>query len=374
MSIRFSAEDLATLTRVTRHLLSPLDFPTVDGWRAAIIRELRVLLRADSAGFLLPVTEGLALYSEEHDPAALALFPELTPPGLSDGTPIWARAIELGVTTLREGYGEEYDSYLKSAYHNEFVTPNRAFDTLSASFALGAAGPKSAASLQFWHSHPTRRCFGLREVMLLRHLRPAFIAGVQAELALRSGCADLLEMLDSLRQPALVGDISGKVVHQTPALGSILDVEPDRDRLRSALLDLLSRAGALARGSDLRGSVGDLRALDARVGRYHARVCFYGRSNLSSRTLVIITLESMIPPMIRVEDLRERFGLTLAQVRVAILIARGKPNVEIARELFISPHTAKRHTEHVMQKLGAKARAEVASLVMGATGSDGSDR
>jgi DNA-binding CsgD family transcriptional regulator len=197
---------------------------------------------------------------------------------------------------------------------------------------------------------------------------------VQAELAFRSSQAALLEVLDTLRRPVLVGNISGKVVHQTPALRSMLEVEPDRDRLRSALEDLLSRAATLARASNPSACEGALQILNGRVGCYHARVCFYGLSGLVSRPLVIIALEPVGPPLIRGEELRERFGLTVSQVRVAILIARGKPNVEIARELFISPHTAKRHTEHVLQKLGARTRAEVAALVMGTMGSDGTER
>lgn len=49
-------------------------------------RTVRTLLEADTAGFLLPVREGLMLYSEEHDPAEPASFPEVVAPDLADGT------------------------------------------------------------------------------------------------------------------------------------------------------------------------------------------------------------------------------------------------------------------------------------------------
>jgi DNA-binding CsgD family transcriptional regulator len=366
MSLCLSSEDLEHLTEATRLLLSPLEFPTVDEWRSAVNRQLKTLLHADSAGFLLPMAEGIALYSDEHDPAALSRYPELTPPGLSDGTPIWARSIELGVTTLREGYGQDYESYLQTAYHNEFAAPNRAFDTLGAWCSLGGADASSAASLQLWHSHPTRQCFGAREVTLLRLLLPAFRAGVLAQLAWSSYSAQLLQTLDSLEQPALVGDISGRVVHQTPALRVALGADPEHDRLRAEMLDLLKDVGDLARTSaqlDYLPTV--VRSVTTLTGRYRVRACLYGESKTGSCDFVIVALEFLGRCIVGCEDLRARYGLTPAEIRVALLLARGKSNIEIAQELFISPHTSKRHTEHVLHKLGARSRAEVGSKIIG---------
>jgi DNA-binding CsgD family transcriptional regulator len=366
MSFCLSAEDLEHLTDATRILLSPLDFSTVDEWRSAVTRQLKQLLGADSAGFLLPVTEGIALYSEEHDPVALSKYPELTPPALSDGTPIWARSIELGVTTLREGYGADYDAYLRTPYHNEFAAPNGAFDTLGAWCSLGGADPTSAASLQFWHSHPARRSFGDRELRLLKHLLPAFRAGVQAQLAWRHYAADLLNTLDSLEEPALVGDLSGGVVHQTPALTALLQTDPDGEQLWAAMLDLLAEVRSLARPSAGRSRPPVvLRPAVTCTGQYRVRACLYGESLAGNGTLVVIALECLSPRTPSPEALRAEYGLTPAEVRVALLLARGKSNVEIAQELFISPHTSKRHTEHVLQKLGARSRAEVGSKIIG---------
>jgi DNA-binding CsgD family transcriptional regulator len=361
-----SARDLEHLTDATRILLSPLDFSTVDDWRSAVTRQLKQLLAADSAGFLLPVTEGIALYSEEHDPAALARYPELTPPALSDGTPIWARSIELGVTTLREGYGNDYDAYLKTAYHNEFAAPNQAFDTLGAWCSLGGADASSAASLQFWHSHSARKCFGDRELRLLKHLLPSFQAGVQAQLAWKHYAADLLNTLDSLGEPALVGDLSGRVIHQTPALSALLHADPDGEQLRGAMLDLLAEVRPLAGSSAGRSRPPVvLRSAVTCTGQYRVRACLYGESLAGNGTLVVIALECLSPQTPSPEVLRAKYGLTPAEVRVALLLAQGKSNAEIAAALSVSPHTSKRHTEHVLLKLNAPSRAGVASIIIG---------
>lgn len=61
---------------------------------------------------------------------------------------------------------------------------------------------------------------------------------------------------------------------------------------------------------------------------------------------------------------RQRIGdfrLTLQEARVAVLLARRRTNREIARELGISPHTARHHTESVLRKLNVHTRREVAA-------------
>ena len=54
------------------------------------------------------------------------------------------------------------------------------------------------------------------------------------------------------------------------------------------------------------------------------------------------------------------YRLTKKEQRVAILLARGRTNEEIARELFISSHTARHHTQAVLNKLGITSRRDVA--------------
>lgn len=56
----------------------------------------------------------------------------------------------------------------------------------------------------------------------------------------------------------------------------------------------------------------------------------------------------------------ERFGLTPREAEVARALERRLSNAEIARALGISPHTALRHTERVLSKLGVSSRREVA--------------
>jgi len=55
--------------------------------------------------------------------------------------------------------------------------------------------------------------------------------------------------------------------------------------------------------------------------------------------------------------------LTAREFEVARLIATGLTNAEIAAELSVAPRTVSAHVEHVLAKLGAARRAEIASWV-----------
>jgi DNA-binding CsgD family transcriptional regulator len=53
--------------------------------------------------------------------------------------------------------------------------------------------------------------------------------------------------------------------------------------------------------------------------------------------------------------------LSSREFEVARAIAEGKTNPEVAEELGISPKTASSHVEHILAKLGATRRAEIAA-------------
>jgi DNA-binding CsgD family transcriptional regulator len=55
--------------------------------------------------------------------------------------------------------------------------------------------------------------------------------------------------------------------------------------------------------------------------------------------------------------------LTARELEVARLIAAGSTNAEIAAGLGIAPKTASAHVEHILAKLGASRRAEIATWV-----------
>lgn len=61
------------------------------------------------------------------------------------------------------------------------------------------------------------------------------------------------------------------------------------------------------------------------------------------------------------EQVRERGGQTAREREVAVLIARGLSNREVADALVISERTVEAHTGHIRDKLGVTSRAQTAA-------------
>jgi DNA-binding CsgD family transcriptional regulator len=57
----------------------------------------------------------------------------------------------------------------------------------------------------------------------------------------------------------------------------------------------------------------------------------------------------------------DRFGLTERELDVLRLVAAGRSNSEIGKELFISPKTASVHVSNILGKLGVARRGEAAA-------------
>jgi DNA-binding CsgD family transcriptional regulator len=108
--------------------------------------------------------------------------------------------------------------------------------------------------------------------------------------------------------------------------------------------------------------------LPAPAGR--ARSIYLERSgrNYTDRERRLLTL--LRPHLVRMRaraGVRRRLGadrgLTPREAEVLAWIARGKTNREIARLLYISPHTVRKHIENVFEKLDVRTRTAAARIV-----------
>jgi DNA-binding NarL/FixJ family response regulator len=120
------------------------------------------------------------------------------------------------------------------------------------------------------------------------------------------------------------------------------------DRLR----DLLSSFSALRSNNrslvaQLRGSIYELREHRRRLKQQHV--------------LEVSSERQIIDP----SDLSKQFGLTRREAEVAELLSQGRSNQAIARELKISEHTARHHTQRILSKLEVHSRAEAGARLRG---------
>ena len=101
-------------------------------------------------------------------------------------------------------------------------------------------------------------------------------------------------------------------------------------------------------------------------GRYAVRSTALPPGLFGPDPTVLVTIDASlvrVPPT--AEEVRQRTGLTLREAEVALLLAEGLTNAQIADRLFIAPATARRHTENILGKLEVTTRAAVAGRVLG---------
>jgi len=120
------------------------------------------------------------------------------------------------------------------------------------------------------------------------------------------------------------------------------------DRLR----DLLSSFSALRSNNrnlvaQLRGSIYELREHRRRLKQQHVLEISPDRHTTTQ------------------SDLCKEFGLTRREAEVAELLSQGRSNQAIARELKISEHTARHHTQRILSKLEVHSRGEAGAKLRG---------
>ncbi|MFL5575523.1 MAG: response regulator transcription factor, partial [Gemmatimonadaceae bacterium] len=113
------------------------------------------------------------------------------------------------------------------------------------------------------------------------------------------------------------------------------------------------------------------RTVRTAAGRYLVRCCLVApgedATDAAPATLAV-TLErqgsAVRESLARaVAALGARYGLTEREADVTQLLSAGRSTADIAQALGISPFTARRHTERVIDKLGVRSRADVPRLV-----------
>jgi DNA-binding CsgD family transcriptional regulator/PAS domain-containing protein len=367
VSLTLSAGDLDALQQVQTSLLSPLDYPTSDAWRAEVTARVAQLFGADQVLFTLPrTTPGSALlggqgYDIEGAGAAYVAH---------------YAALDTGMTETRrrrrlEVYHRDhlYDRATLGAteIHVDWALPNHLLDMEG--MAFDPLPGELFACLHVEHDHDHRPAdpewsgaFGERGLTVLRVLLPAFKAGVRTHLAFLARREALAAMLDRLTDGAAVWDCVGHCRYRNRALVNLLAMDAERARLERTLADvarrMLARPGA--DGYAAAAGASDV-TLATAATRYRLQATYTaGLGAAEPWVLVLVQAARHLPSP---ELLRTRYRLTPRQSEVAQRLAGGQSDVAIARALGISRRTAEHHAEAVRLSLGVHSRAALAAAL-----------
>lgn len=367
MALSLTTADERRIASLSAALLSPLDHENQADWCRAVLTEAKALVGADAGGVLVPAGEKL-IVSADVDSAGREYLPRTRP--LDEQLSFLHRAVQLGAYDRATLFRPYLDRYLRSSYYNEWIVPNRLFDTIGLAVAPGdRARVGTVAQLLLHNLRPGAR-LGARGPALLRLVLPSFRAAVHAWRSHARRRSGLLATLDQLREGLLVCDGLGRPVHANRSLERILAADPEAPRIRGRMEEL---ARALARHRRMPAAVPPASVaerLATASASYGIHLSCSENGELLPGLAILVGLDRTTSPWPAEADVVRRFGLTPAEARVALLLARGKTNAEIARELTVSPATARNHTARVREKLGVDARAKVAAVLLGSGAED----
>lgn len=358
MNTTLDSTTIRRIQRTQRALLSPDDQKSPELWGTAVLREVQELIGADAGVFSIPTKDERAFVSPEYPVDAASDYPFRMVDVLPD---VWARQVKLASHPEGDVWAPVRREILRSSYYNEIRVPLRAFNAGGmTALPSGKAGPDTCAQL-IVHRQTPGRAQGDRERAIYDLLFPAFEAGCTRMASRGHDPAPDARNLDTLRRGFVLTDLTGRHLHRSTRLREMVRTAPEPEALLGMLRHQAWRLGRTVGTPRLADQVP--RPVRFRIGRTRFRVTasLLAPEVPREELRVLVTVDALPP-----SPAKDALGLTPRQREVALLLARGRSNKAIARELGIRPKTARRHTEDVLHRLGIARRSEVAALLVSA--------
>ena len=355
-----SAVERGEFRRLMKILLAPLSYPDSVAWRAAAMESARRLTGAENVTFsILPL---------ETPATTLNVDPELHRVYFRrfasiDPGPTNRRRKRLKVAVQRDIYPRNWQS---TELFADFLEPYSLLGgvMMAHDFANGEEAWLTAAL----GSLEELQDFEERFVPAWKILQPAFEAGVEIQVQAEAAGQALAAFLDDVPVPAVLFTLDGAERYRNRLLRSLMSGLSDAAQLQRRLrrtCTTMSRFAQphrkTARGTIPSGSEwAVIDDLEMRI-----RSTFLPPGILGPAPGVLVTVEAPPSSIMSNADMASRFGLSTREVEVTRLLVRGRSTKAIATRLGISRHTARRHVESVMSKLGVSSRAAVGGRIGG---------
>jgi len=351
------ARHLEALERAISVALSPLDFSNAIRWGDALTAALCALADAPAGAILLP-----------------------------EATPRWRAVSRIANAVGHEaewGLHEEATERLQQPGAEDLVLWVR--DDL-ATDATRSGNPSPTGTLGLRVRIPSGSVAAVcihRDLELgpapyhliaaLRAIAPAFRAGIAAWIGSIVSRNNVVRMLDSLSDPAMLFDGSGQLLHANAGLDRLVG-SADAARLRSEAQRMAWTFSASARRRPQGKLAPDRSPADApsgnversvRIGAMviHLRGSVVGQELIGAEPALLVTMSASAMEPLSDNVLHDQFGLTTREIQVARLIAEGLSNNEIADRLGVRFFTARNHVERTLAKLQVASRHRVGPLL-----------
>jgi DNA-binding CsgD family transcriptional regulator len=283
------------------------------------------------------------------------------------------RLIESKIEVAHQSQLVDRPTLERNIVYAEFVAPHRLQDT---TLALQDFGGPVPARLWFTGRSSTPWEPDAERLAIIRTVLPAFRAGLAMWYRVGTQRAELVRVLDGVRDALFVYDLSGELLHANPAAVRLAEGSAGA-RLRSAAQEVAWAVGTLLRRRHLgggssswpgngTGALGNVaREIRSGAAVFRLRGTLAPEAMLGRDPGVLVTVEVETATPLSDEDLRVRYRLTPREIAVARLLADGLTNQEIGERLGVSFFTARNHVERVLARLGIGNRARVGPLLRG---------
>lgn len=378
MALTLSSRDVARFAALQEALLSPLEYPSVEDWCVEVLRRAEALFCADRSAMMLVPLDGshFRYVSESIEPQYQAAFQQSIA-GLEPGAIRFSDTFVDRAWAFRRAKGLEVWSIPMLSrlagipmdgvpMVEEVVRPAGLMYGQTVTVPL----PAGEAFLGVSTFRPAKARFEEKEgLKVMAMLAPAFKAGVRTLVHLDEQRRTLMREVDALGRGLLMYDVTGREIHRSRRLEELLATEPDRERVVDETRRL---AGSLARirtcrvdASEILSAPAANQELQTRTARYCVRASLVGCGIFGLEDAVLVWLERLTPVLPSHEDLIQRHGLTSREAEVALLLAQGLSNREIADRFSLSTHTVRHHAESVFAKLGIHSRKALGLKLLG---------
>lgn len=354
--------DLEQLRCVWKALLAQRSNGSIEQWRRSVLHNLRVLTGSDKALLVLSSTTGRLVYGDQVSPDLLLSYANRFA-DLDRGLRA-AREFGLEVWSLRQLW--QSGELERSQYYGLFAHPNGLNDSVGVTLQLD---PSTEMCMAFHWARPGTYADVERRRELLGLVLEPLRATFRADFGTIDPMPHLCSLIDACGQASALYGLNGRLVKQNAVMLRVLAQDPERDAIQRQIHEVAqSTLKALAQEQQISGELsgqvdGTRREVVTSQATYRVRGNLVGRNGPGGRTAILVSVNRVAFQIPAPDSLRARYGLTARELQVASLLMHRMTNVEIARLLSISPHTARHHTENVLAKLGVQSRASLRRLV-----------
>lgn len=370
MGLHFNSEDLIRLESTSRAMVSPLAAPSVEAWRNEVNRAMRELFSGQHAIFMLP--DARVLYTSEDSPEllpALAEYGKLAADGhhtVKD--PLGERWHLMRLQEQKEVFSWDINEEMLGRLGHRMKDSQFVEDVLTANgvrefLMIHTQAPAIEAMVWVLSKKKEFHRFGDHAASLLQALLPSFKAGLHVLANIRTQQLALDELSEAI---TIIGG-DRRELYRNAALRRMLEDEPMREHVISECRRLVHifHPPAYARSGSTPIAPCML-TVGTQSARYTLRATLLGAGSFAGDAHMMVCVSRKgAAKLPSAGVIRDRFNLTPREAEVAVLLAEGQSNGQIAEQLYLSPHTTRRHTANIFAKLEVSSRNALALMFLG---------